>query len=80
MAHREARRATLLFRRCLDVIYGQFVEPKHRARFVAWFTGVLLQYLRKSSLGIASVLLPATWRYAKASGVVFIVKGVMVSK
>lgn len=56
------------------------MEPKHRARFVAWFTGVLLQYLRKSSLGIASVLLPATWRYAKASGVVFIVKGVMVSK
>ena len=62
------------------MIYQQFVEPEHRTRFVFWFTGVLVQCLRKSSVDIASVWLPAAWRYSKASGMVFIVKGVMVSK
>lgn len=56
------------------------MEPEHRIRFVFWFTGVLVQFLRESSLDVASVWLPATWRYTKASGMVFIVKGVMVSK
>lgn len=77
---REAREGTLLFWSCLDVIYEQFMEPEHRTRLVFWLTWILLQCLRKSILDIALVWLPATWRDTKASGIVFFVKGLMVSK
>lgn len=70
----------MLFGCRLDVVHGQFVEPQHRARFVFWFIAVLVQCLRKSAVNIASVWLRATWKYTKASGMVFTVKGLMMSK